>query len=68
MTGEIVYSNGEKFLLVYNDDKSLVSKYDLTKMGLEHIDSYEEFKKLISASSYNYNCGTLNLINKWKKI
>ena len=59
MAGEIVYSDLEKFVLVYDDEKKVIGKYNLTKLGLEYIDSYEEFEKLYPAPSYNYDCGVL---------
>ena len=55
MTGFVYYYSGEKFLLVCDDNKELVGKFNLSKMGLEHIDSYEEFEKLYPAPSYKYD-------------
>ena len=55
MTGFVYYYAGEKFLLVCDDNKELVGKFNLSKIGLEHIDSYEEFEKLYPAPSYKYD-------------
>ena len=46
----------EKILLVKNDSDVLVAKYNLTKLGLENVNSFEEFNNYFAPLNHNiYN-------------
>ena len=46
---------GTKWLLVRRDDMELVGKFNLTEMGLEHINTFEELKGIVGEiNDYDY--------------
>lgn len=47
----------EKILLVKQDDGLLTHKFNLTKMGLEHINSFSELQELCPPVHYDYKSG-----------
>ena len=49
----------EKILLVKRDDGLLTHKFNLTKMGLEHINSFAELQELCPPVHYDYKSGKL---------
>lgn len=55
MTGFIYFVSGEKKLLLCNDMRELQGKFNLTKMGLDEVDSVEDFLKLFPACCYYLN-------------
>ena len=44
-----------KWLLVKDEMDRLTHKFNLTKMGIDNITSFEEFQKLFPPDSYLYN-------------